>query len=609
MNSVISEKLKNLPAQPGVYIMRDIEGTVIYVGKAKILKNRVRQYFQKNSGHTPKVLAMISKINDFEYIITDSEFEALCLECNLIKKHKPKYNILLKDDKHYPFIKISNEEYPKISLVRRPENDKSSYFGPYPNASVIYETIEIIKKLFKIQHCKKTFPRDIGKERPCLYYSMKKCSAPCLGHITGEDYKETFREIRSFLEGNHSRLIKKLESEMMAAAEEMEFERAAQIRDKIEGIRKIARDQKVIGTGGRSIDVFALAIDDDIAVFETFFVRDGKLLGSDTHKENGGLYLDEGSTLASYIEAYYNRDIEIPGTVICAYKLPDSGSLMKWLTEKKGKNVLVRTPQRGEFKELAEMALKNCRHSISEYKIEVLSKNNKDKALSELREELGLDKNPERIEAFDVSNTGGNQNVASMVVFEGGKKAPSEYKRFKIKYTESSNDYECMREAVARRFMRLGTGDKSFDKLPSLILIDGGLAHLNAAREVLIGLDIKVPVFGMVKDDRHRTRGVVNEEGQVLLKQGSPSFRLVTQIQDEAHRFAVEYHKKLRGKRTFSGELESISGVGEARRKALMKHFKSVSAIKNAGLRELQDVPGIDKRTAQNVFDFFSSKP
>lgn len=610
MNSVISEKLKQLPELPGVYIMKDKSGHIIYVGKAKKLTNRVKQYFGKGSGHTSKVAAMVEKIEDFEYIITDSEFEALCLECNLIKKHKPKYNILLKDDKGYPFIKVTvNEEYPTISMARKVADDGARYFGPYPGSAVIKDTIDVIRKIFNIQHCGKKFPRDIGKERPCLYYSMKQCIAPCMGDITKEDYQKIFKQICDFLDGDHEKIIKELEADMNAASAEMAFERAAAIRDRIYGIKKISEGQKVISCAVKEADIIALESDDDLTVFTCFYVRAGKLVGSRTFKQSEVMCNEPSMLYSEFITAYYENEAMIPKVILCADKAYDMQSISEWLSEKKGAKVSVRQPVRGELRKLADMAKKNSRHSLSEFKINILKKNDNDKALSELANALGMTEAPAIIEAYDISNTAGSENVASMIVFKNGRKSTGDYKRFKIKNIVGSNDYECMKEVLVRRFLRYYEKEgSSFDTLPSLILVDGGKGHVSAAKEALGHLDIKVPVYGMVKDDNHKTANLTDENNIVGLTPGSPAFRLVTLIQDEAHRFAITYHKNLRKKKSFESELEEIRGVSTARRQILMKHLKSVSKIKNATEEELAAIKGIDKVTAKNIYNFFHNK-
>ncbi len=464
MNEIIAAKLKTLPDSPGVYIMRDGGGTIIYVGKAKILKNRVRQYFHGRD-HAPKVAAMIEKIEDLEYILTDTEFEALCLECNLIKKHKPRYNILLKDDKGYPFIRISGGDYPQISLARKKEADGAQYFGPYPSSSVVYETIDVLRRIFHIQHCAKKFPEEIGRTRPCLYHAMHRCAAPCTGRISSEEYKKTFSEIARFLNGEHSRLIRDLEAKMEKAAENLEFEAAAAYRDKIDGIRRIARDQKVISSR-KDADIFALCTEEDMAVFTVFFLRSGKLLGSRTYKESGGFFPETAQTLSDFIEAYYSREVEIPPVIYTALPIPDADLLVAWLTEKREKAVTLHSPRRGELRKLCDMAEKNSVHALETFKLELLRKTNRDKALSELSKVLGMSVPPARIEAYDISNTGGSENVGSMIVFLNGKKAPAEYKRFKVKYIIGSNDYDCMKEVLQRRFLRYHDKDESFTSLP-----------------------------------------------------------------------------------------------------------------------------------------------
>ncbi len=605
----ISEKLAALPGLPGVYIMKNSAGTVIYVGKAKILKNRVRQYFHESANHTPKVKAMVSNIADFEYIVCDSEFEALCLESNLIKKYLPKYNILLKDDKHYPYIKIDiKTDYPQIKLVRKIENDGARYFGPYPGRGTVKNTIKTVSNIFKIARCNKKFPRDIGKGRPCLYYSMGKCHAPCQGTITSSQYKKTFLQICKFLEGNHKELIEVLRTEMEEAAEKLEFEKACIIRDKIDAVMKIDASQKVISEKTMDADIIASATDDEAGVFRVFFIRGGKLLGDDTFRETSSAYIDDETALEGFVRAYYDSDVFIPSNVFFRVSKESEEGFSKWLSEKKGKRVLVRTPVRGEMRKMLEMGEKNAKISLAQYKVDLLSKGAKEKAPRELAECLGLSQPPKRIEAYDISNTGGSENVASMIVFENGKPKKSEYKKFKIKYIVGSNDYDCMREVLSRRFLRYLDNDEGFSVLPDLLLVDGGQGHVNAAYEALTNLGIEVPLFGMAKDDHHKTRQLVSINGEVQLPVQSAAFRLVAFIQDEAHRFAITYHKNLRGKKSFESELEGIGGVGEKRRKALMRHFKSIKKIREATLEELMSVDGIDRKTALNILSFFVKK-
>ena len=604
----ITEKLANLPALPGVYIMKDAAGKIIYVGKAKILKNRVRQYFHDSANHTPKVSAMVSHIADFEYIVCDSEYEALCLESNLIKKNLPRYNILLKDDKHYPYIKVTvNEEYPKIMSVRRIENDGARYFGPYPGRGTVKNTLDAVRKIFKVQHCKKQFPRDIGRDRPCIYYSMGRCLAPCTGKVSSAEYKTLFKDICSFLDGDNSKLTESLETQMNEYAENFEFEKAAAVRDKIFGIKKLQNSQKVINEKTKDIDVIAFASNDDISVFRIFFIRNGKMIGDDLFRNETAVSLEKETIIEDFVRAYYSSKALIPDFVYCAVSQDSTGALSKWLTDLKGKKCEVRVPQRGEGKSLLTMAEKNAEISLTQYKIDILTHNSKEKAVSDLAEALQLPEPPVRIEAYDISNTSGSENVGSMVVFKKGKPEKSEYKKFKIKYIVGSNDYDCMREVLSRRFLRYHDGDKSFTDLPDLILVDGGTGHVHVALEALQNLNIHVPVYGMAKDDRHRTRALVGTEGEISLPVHSAAFRLITFIQDEAHRFAVTYHKKLRGKKAIESELEGIKGVGKKRQKELLKHFKSLKNIKTATLEELEAVPSIDKNTAKNIFDFFQN--
>lgn len=605
----IAEKLAALPDLPGVYIMKNSGGNIIYVGKAKILKNRVRQYFHESANHTPKVRAMVSNVADFDYIVCDSEFEALCLESNLIKANMPKYNILLKDDKHYPYIKVdTRRDYPTIKLVRKIENDGAKYFGPYPGRGTVKNTINTVSNIFRIARCSKTFPRDIGKERPCLYYSMGKCQAPCTGDISSKEYKKTFDEVCSFLDGNHTELLKNLNDEMMAAADKLQFERATVIRDKIEAVTKLDNSQKVISEKILDADIIAAATDDEAGVFRLFYIRGGKMIGDDTFRETSGAYIDEETALEGFVRAYYDSGAYIPGAVYFRVNDESAEGFSMWLSEKKGKKVTVRSPKRGEMRSLIEMGEKNAKISLAQYKVDLLSKGAKEKAPRELAECIGLSAPPKRIEAYDISNTGGSENVASMIVFENGRPKKSEYKKFKIKYIVGSNDYDCMREVLSRRFLRYHDKSEGFDCLPDLVLIDGGQGHVNAAYEAMQNLDINVPVFGMAKDDHHKTRQLVSIEGECSLPIQSAAFRLVAFIQDEAHRFAITYHKNLRSKKTFSSELEGISGVGEVRRKALMRAFKSVKKIKEATLSELMAVKGIDEKTALNILSFFEKK-
>lgn len=604
---MLEEKLKMLPECPGVYIMKNKDGKIIYIGKAKVLKNRVRQYFVNSSNHSPKVKAMVANIADFEYIMCDSEMEALVLECNLIKEHRPRYNILLKDDKHYPYIKLTmNEEYPRMLYVRRPENDGAVYFGPYPSGFSVRETFDIVKQIFKIAHCKKSFPKDIGKARPCLYHSMGRCIAPCSGKVDKEDYRKIFSDIEKFLSGNVSELLDSLRREMARSAENLEFEKAAQCRDKIEAIENLSEKQKVLSTNGEDIDVIVCAADDIIASVESFHIRGGKLIGSGSFDVKGDVTLDERDVLEEYVDQYYTSDAFVPKLLYLSHEIESKEALELFLSRKKGSKVSVLAPSRGEKRKMVDMALKNARHNIEKMKTEQIKEKMKQNSLIELASALRLEVIPDRIESYDISHTSGEENVAAMAVFKNARPSKRDYRIFKMKTIDGANDIAALKETLRRRFTHEAREkDGKFAQLPDLILMDGAIAQVNAAKEVLEELDIDIPVFGMVKDDRHRTRGVVSEEGEVYLKPTGGAMRLVTYIQDEVHKTAIEYHRKLREKKSLGSELEQIKGIGEAKRKALMLHFKSVDKIKKAGLEELAQVKGISEKNAAEIYGYF----
>lgn len=604
---MFEEKIKKLPNSPGVYIMKNKDGKIIYIGKAKVLKNRVKQYFMNSSNHSPKVKAMVSNIADFDYILCDSEMEALVLECNLIKEHTPKYNILLKDGKHYPYIKLTlNEEYPKMLFVRRIEQDGAKYFGPYPTGFGVNETFDIVKEAFKIAHCKKSFPRDIGKERPCLYHSMGRCVAPCSGRVSGEEYREIFREIDKFLSGSDKELIDKLTEEMKEAAEMFEFEKAALCRDKIEALRNLSEKQKVLNAKDEDMDVMAVCVEDILASVELFTIRGGKLIGSHSFDMKGEGTLDESEVLSDFADQYYTGDVYIPKTVYLSHGIESEEALGELLTAKRGSKVSVIVPKIGDRKKIVDMAQKNARHNIEKMKTAEIKEKMKMNSLIELAQALRLEVIPDRIESYDISHTAGEENVAAMAVFKNGKPSRRDYRIFKINTVEGADDIACLRETLTRRFTHEEReGDGKFSELPDLILMDGGIAQLNCAGEVLRELGIDIPVFGMVKDDKHRTRGVVNEEGEVYLKPTGGAIRLVTYIQDEVHKTAIEYHRKRREKKMLGSELERIEGVGESKRKALMLYFRSIDKIKNASVEELCRVKGISERIAANIFNYF----
>ncbi|HHW00566.1 MAG TPA: excinuclease ABC subunit UvrC [Clostridiaceae bacterium] len=616
----IQEELRKMPDKPGVYLMKDKKGKVIYVGKAVVLKNRVRQYFQSLSGQSSKVRAMVPLIEEFEYIVTDSELEALILECNLIKKYRPKFNVLLKDDKTYPYIKVTmNEEYPRVIMTRRIQKDGGKYFGPYTNVGAVKETIKILKKLFPMKTCNKVLPRDIGKERPCLNYYIYQCLGPCQGNVDKEEYRMVMKDICSFLAGRQDRIIKRLEEQMKAASENMEFEKAARIRDKINSIKHISEKQKVLSTSDVDQDAIAFAKDETDACIQVFFIRGGKLIGREHFIFEGMGDVEDSELIASFMKQFYSTAEFVPHEILIQTEIDEVELLQKWLSEKRGAKVNIRVPRKGDKYQLIEMVSENAQVALEQFKRRIKAEaETTGESLKELTEILGLEEVPRRIEAYDISNTGSSEMVASMVVFEDGIPNNKEYRRFRIKSQEGQNDYGSMQEVIYRRFRRaekeksLQTEsgiiemEKGFSKLPDVIFVDGGLGHLNAANEVLKDLGIyNIPVFGMVKDSKHRTRGLVTPDGEIELSENISVLRLVTSIQNEAHRFAIEYNKKLRKDRYKSSELDNIEGVGEKRRKALLKHFGSISRIKAAEVDELAAVEGISKSTAQKIYDYF----
>ena len=616
----IQEELRKTPDKPGVYLMKDKKGKIIYVGKAVVLKNRVRQYFQSLSGQSSKVRAMVPLIKEFEYIVTDSELEALILECNLIKKYRPKFNVLLKDDKSYPYIKVTmNEDYPRVIMTRRVKKDGGRYFGPYTNVAAVKETIRLLKKLFPLKTCKKVLPRDIGKERPCLNYHIYQCLGPCQGNVDKEEYRMVMKDICSFLSGRQDEIIKRLEERMKAASENMEFEKAARIRDKLNSLRHIAEKQKVLSTSDVDQDVIAFAKDDTDACTQVFFIRGGKLIGRE-HFIFEGMGGVEGSELiASFMKQFYNAAEFVPHEILIQSEIDEVDLLQEWLSEKRGGKVYIKVPKKGDKHHLIEMVSQNAQVALEQFKRRIeVEEETVGESLKKLTEILRLKEVPRRIEAYDISNTGSSEMVASMVVFENGIPNSREYRRFRIKSQKGQNDYASMQEVIYRRFKRaereknlqaavnVCETENSFSKLPDVILVDGGLGHLNAVNEVLKDLGINdIPVFGMVKDSRHRTRGIVTQKGEVGLLENIPVLRLVTSIQNEAHRFAVEYNKKLRRNRYKSSELDNIEGVGEKRKKALLKHFGSISRIRAAEVDDLAAVKGISKSTAQKIYDYF----
>ncbi len=604
MNEIIKEKLDKLPLKPGVYLMKDASGNVIYVGKAKVLRNRVRQYFQSQKRQSTKTQVLVSKIFDLDYIICDSEMEALVLESNLIKEYKPRYNILLKDDKHYPYIKITlNEEYPRMLYVRKIQNDGAKYFGPYPSGYSIKETIDLLKNIFMIPHCSKQFPRDLKKDRPCLYYSMGRCSAVCQGNMDLKQYRKLYMDIARFLDGKDEAVIKSLEEEMRQAADSFEFERAAILRDRANSVRRLGEKQKVITDSAKDIDVISVAIEGTLSSAEVFYIRSGRLIGQDSYNLSDSIADDAGQVLSEFLSRFYTRDNYIPPTILISHEIEEKETLEKILTEKSKRRVYIKTPVRGDNKRIVDMAYSNALKNIENYKTKKVEESVRRASVIELAQALGLEVVPDRIESYDISHTSGIDTVASMVVFENGRSAKKEYRRFEIKDADRASDTSALREVLRRRLTHeKRVGDGHFKKEPDLILLDGGIAQLNAIKALFNELGVDIPVFGMVKDERHRTHSLISQEGEVYLKPTGAAFHLVTNIQDEVHRFAIEYHRKKHRKRTLESELETIEGIGSAKRAALLKHFKSIAKIKSATIEELFKVKGISKANAEQIY-------
>ena len=608
----IEEELKKLPAKPGVYIMRDEKDNIIYVGKAIHLKNRVRQYFQSSRNKSSKIEQMVSHIRRFEYIVTDSELEALVLECNLIKEHRPKYNTMLMDDKGYPFIKVTvNEAYPRVMLARTAEKDKSKYFGPFTSAGAVKDTIELIRKLYHVRNCNRNLPRDIGKERPCLNYHIKQCKAPCQGYISEEEYRESIRQVLAFLGGHYDDILRELHDKMEDASANLEFERAIEYRELIQSVKQIAQKQKITDSRGEDRDILAVAKDEGDAVVQVFFVRGGRLIGRDHFFLQNASDTSEAELLESFIKQFYAGTPFIPAELMLQESLPEQTLLEEWLTEKREHRVHLVVPQKGEKEKLVDLARKNAALILSSDKERLKREEGRTiGALKELERLLGLE-NLTRIEAFDISNTSGFASVGSMVVYEKGKPKRSDYRKFKIKSVQGPDDYASMEEVLMRRLghgiqeKQEGKENSSFVAFPNLILMDGGKGQVNVALEVLQRLELDIPVCGMVKDDNHRTRGLYFNNVELPLERNSESFKLITRIQDEAHRFAIEFHRKLRSQGQVHSVLDDIQGIGPTRRKALMKHFASLEELKNASIEELQKIPSMNANSAIQVYNFF----
>lgn len=608
----IQEELKKLPGKPGVYIMHDETDAIIYVGKAISLKNRVRQYFQSSRNKGVKIEQMVTHIRRFEYIVTDSELEALVLECNLIKEHHPKYNTMLMDDKTYPFIKVStNEPFPRVMLARKIAKDKAKYFGPYTSAGAVRDTIDLLHKLYHIRSCNRSLPRDIGKERPCLNYHIKQCDAPCQGYISQEEYGKAVAEVVRFLNGNFDGILKELEQKMQEASDALEFEKAIEYRELLNSVKKISQKQKITDSRGEDRDILAAATSGEDAVVQVFFIRGGRLIGRDHFYLRIVKGEKIGNILDSFIKQYYGGTPFVPGELMVQEELEDAALIEEWLSVKRGGKVTIHVPKKGTKEKLVELAANNAQLVLSKDKERLKREEGRTiGAVKEIEKLLGVP-NISRMEAYDISNTNGFESVGSMVVYDRGKPKRNDYRKFKIKGIEGADDYGSMREVLSRRFthgLREREESKelgSFTAFPDLILMDGGKGQVNIALEVLDSLHLQIPVCGMVKDDKHRTRGLYYQNEEIEIDRSSEAFRLITRIQDEAHRFAIEYHKQLRGKGQVHSILDDIDGIGETRRKALMRKYANLDEIKAASVEELAAIPSMNEKAAESVYKFF----
>ena len=611
-NFNIQEELKKLPGKPGVYLMHDEKDAIIYVGKAISLKNRVRQYFQSSRNKGAKIEQMVTHISRFEYIVTDSELEALVLECNLIKEHRPKYNTMLMDDKTYPFIKVTvNEPFPRVMMARRMKKDKAKYFGPYTSAGAVKDTIELIRKLYHIRSCNRSLPKDIGKERPCLNYHIHQCYAPCQGYISREEYRKSIDEVVRFLNGNYDPVLKELEEKMLDASENLEFEKAIEYRELLASVQKIAQKQKITDTAGDDRDIIAMASEGEDAVVQVFFIRGGRLIGRDHFYLKIAENDTKSEILSSFIKQFYAGTPYIPAELMLPEEIEDQEIIEEWLTTRREHKVRLRIPKKGTKEKLVELAQKNA---------QMVLKNDKERlkreegrtigAVKELEKILGLT-GIIRMEAYDISNTNGFDSVGSMVVYEHGKPKRNDYRKFKIKSVQGPDDYASMNEVLTRRFEH-GLRERQdesetggFQAFPDLIMMDGGRGQVNIALEVLEKLNLHIPVCGMVKDDNHRTRGLYFNNVELPIDRNSECFRLITRIQDEAHRFAITFHRQLRSKGQVHSILDDIPGVGPARRKDLMRSFENIEAIRNATVDDLKELPSMNEKSAQEVYKFF----
>ncbi len=614
----IQHELKKVPTKPGVYIMHDRDDVIIYVGKAVNLRNRVRQYFRPSHNEGVKKDQMVKRIARFEYIVTDSELEALILECNLIKEHRPKYNTMLRDDKSYPYIRVTlGEEFPRVLFSHKMKKDKSRYFGPYTSAGAVKDTIDLLQKLYKLRTCNRVLPRDIGKERPCLNYHIKQCLGPCQGYVSKEAYQKQVEAVVSFLNGNYEPVIKDLEGKMLSCSEKMEFEKAIEYRELLTSVKQVAQKQKITNADGEDKDIIALASDGPDGVVQVFFVRDGLLIGRDHFHVNIGEGDTRAQVLAAFLTQFYAGTPFIPREIMLQEELLEEELLSQWLSGRRGQKVYIRVPRKGTKEKLVELAAKNAQLVLSQDKEKL--KREEGRTIGALKEIAGLLKLPQlfRIEAFDISNINGFETVGSMVVFEKGKPKRSDYRKFKLRTVTGPDDYGSMYEVLTRRFLhgmqeRSELADRqlteeygSFTRFPDLLMMDGGKGQVNVALRVLAELKLDIPVCGMVKDDNHRTRGLYYNNLEIPIEKSSEGFKLITRVQDEAHRFAIEYHRSLRGKEQVHSVLDDIPGIGPARRKALMREFLSLDAIKAATVEQLLAIPAMNERTARNVYEFF----
>ena len=618
---VIEEELKKLPDQPGVYIMHDSRDAIIYIGKAVSLRKRVHQYFQPSHDEGIKKAQMVKQIARFEYIVTDSELEALVLECNLIKEHRPKYNTMLRDDKTYPYIRVTlGEDFPRVLFSRQQKKDKSRYFGPYTSAGAVKDTIELVNKIYQLRTCNRNLPRDTGKDRPCLNYHIHQCTAPCQGYITKEAYRERVDAVVEFLNGNYAPVLKSLEEKMNTASANLEFEKAIEYRELLNSVRQIAQKQKITHTDGEDKDIIALAADDRDAVVQVFFIRDGKLIGRDHFYVKIGTEDTKAQILTTFIKQFYSGTPFIPREIMLPQEIEEQEVLADWLGEKRGSKVYIRVPQKGMKEKLVELAQKNAKMVLAQDREKIKREEGRTiGALKEIEQLLDM-KGLNRVEAYDISNTSGFESVGSMIVYEKGKPKRSDYRKFKLRTVSGQDDYASMYEVLTRRFthgMRemeemeekdLSEEYGSFTRFPDLIMMDGGRGQVNIALKVLEELHLNIPVCGMVKDDNHRTRGLYYHNVEIPIDRGSEGFKLITRIQDEAHRFAIEYHRSLRSKEQVHSVLDDIPDIGPARRKALMKKYQSLEAIREATEEDLAQTDSMSPQAARSVYRFFREK-